>query len=237
MNTSRPVLCAVSLAALLALTPAAQSQTARSGSGPSQQLVQQMQQLATERTQLQEELTRTKKELDDTRKERDDLKKGQQAIEVRAKSSSAALAQSATQKAATEQELTQTKARLQEIVNKFRDTITTFRQVEAEGTTAKQNLATRDQQLKVCSDRNAALYKLNGDILTSWEHEGSFARAARAEPVTKIKRVELENLLDDYQDHAGGLRYTPGSPLPRTAPPPQPTPPPAAPAPAADPGH
>jgi multidrug efflux pump subunit AcrA (membrane-fusion protein) len=223
------------------------AQTARSGGGASAALMQQMQQLASERTELQEELARTKKDLEAMRKERDDLKKGQQAVDQRAKVSAAALAQSASQKAAAEQEATQTKAKMQELVAKFRETLQTMRQIETEGAATKQALAARDQQLKTCVDRNAALYKLNGDILTRWEHESSWSRMERVEAVTKIKRVELENLVDDYRGQADDLRVHPGAPpaprsgsppAPAAAPPPTPaappTPPPTQPAPQAE---
>jgi chromosome segregation ATPase len=192
-----------------------QAQTARSGSGANTQLLQQLQQLASERTSLQAEAARAKKELEDARKERDDLKKAQQAVEQRAKTSAAALAQSASERAASEQELTQTKAKMEELIAKFRETLQTLRQIEAESASAKQTLATRDQQLKVCVDRNASLYKLNGEILTHLEHESAWSHVARSEPFTKIKRVQLENLADDYQARADDQRVSPGStPLP-----------------------
>jgi chromosome segregation ATPase len=231
---------AIAALILISLTAsAAQAQTARSGGGASAALMQQMQELASERTALQEELARTKKELEGVRKERDDLKKAQQAVDQRAKVSAAALSQSTSQKAAAEQELTQYKAKMQELIVKFRETVTTMRQIEADGASAKQTLAQRDQQLKVCTERNAALYKLNGDILTHWEHESAFSRASRIEGFTKIKRVELENMMDDYHDRAEDQLYHPGAataptpaapPAQRTsAPQPTPTPPSASP--------
>jgi chromosome segregation ATPase len=196
--------------ALLVITPPpAYTQTARGGGGANAQLLQQMQQLASERTSLEAEAARMKKELEDLRKERDQLKKAQQVAEQRSKSTAAELSQSAGQRAATEQELTQTKARMQELVAKFRETLQALRDFEFQAANAKQTVATRDQQLKACTEYNDGLYKLNGEILTKWEHESSWSRFGRAEPFTKIGRVRLDNMADDYKARADDLRVNP----------------------------
>jgi len=78
---------------LLAVAPAVQAQSARSGGGANAQLMQQMQQLASERTSLQAENAKLKKDLEDLRKERDTLENGQQALDKKAKASEAALRQ------------------------------------------------------------------------------------------------------------------------------------------------
>lgn len=192
----------------------ARAQTARSGGAPNAELFQQMQQLASERTGLQAENARMKKELDDLRKERDQLKKGEQAVALKVKSGEAALARSAADRASTEQQLTQTKAKLQELIDKFRETLQTLSQVETDGTTAKQALARRDQELKICTERNAALYKLNDEVLTHFDKQGLFSRVAHAEPFTQIKRVQLENLIDDYRARAQEQLAAPSAQLP-----------------------
>jgi hypothetical protein len=56
--------------------------------------------------------------------------------------------------------------------------------------------------MKVCVDRNTALYHLNHEILTHFDHESSWSRLARAEPFTRLKRIELENLVDEYKAKA-----------------------------------
>jgi chromosome segregation ATPase len=227
--------------ALSLVTDAAYAQSARSGGGASAQLMQQMQQLASERTSLQAENTKLKKDLEDLRKDRDALKNAQQAVDRRAKSSEIALnslkESLAQHTSTTDRELAQTKEKMQQLVAKFRETLQKLQEVETEGTTARQTLATRDQDLKVCVDRNLALYKLNEEVLTRLEHQSVWTRVAQSEPFTRIKRNQLENLVDDYKDradeqridpsHAAGLSNT----VPRAPSSPPPPPPPAAPAP------
>jgi len=201
------------LATVLLGPAAVHAQTARTGGSANAQLLEQMQQLASERTSLQAENAKMKKELDDLRKERDALKKGQQAaaaVDQRAKVAAAALAQANSQRATATQELEQTKAKTQELIAKFRETIQTLKPVESEDAIAKQTVATREQELKACVDHNLALYKLNAEILTHFDHESAWTRVARTEPFTQIKRAQLENLVDDYKARAGDQRVKPG---------------------------
>jgi chromosome segregation ATPase len=198
---------------ILTVSPA-HAQTARSGGAPNAQLLQQMQQLASERTSLQAENARMKKELEDLRKERDQLKKSREAVDVRLKSDAAALARSSADRDSTEQQLAQSKARMQELVGKFRETLQTLRELEAEGNSAKQSLAARDTELKTCVDRNVALYHLNDEVLTRFEKQGLLSRMAQAEPFTRIKRVQLENLIDGYKARAEDQRAAAPTPLP-----------------------
>jgi cell division protein FtsB len=207
--------------ALLGVSVSAHAQTARSGGAPNAQLMQQMQQLASERTTLQAENAKLKKELDDVRKDRDALKKGQAAGDQRTKASMAALAQSKAQQEAAEGQLKQSKDKMQELIAKFKETIQQLRQTETDATTTKQTLAVRDRDLKACVDRNKALYALNQEVLTRLEHQSMWSRAAASEPFTRIKRVQLENLTDDYKARADDQREPSTVPPSSSAPPPK----------------
>jgi hypothetical protein len=195
---------------------------------------------------LQAENEKLKTELADVKKDRDALKSGQQAVDRRAKEATAELARSNTQRANADQELTQSRAKMQELIGKFRETIQKLRETETEGATAKQALAARERELSSCVDHNLALYRLNDEVLTHYDKQGAFARMAQAEPFTKIKRIQNENLIDDYRARAQDQlvpapKVIPGSAaaapaVPHAAgPQPEAGPPPAAPPPAAPP--
>jgi chromosome segregation ATPase len=191
---------------------AAQAQVARpsSGGGQSAELVQQLQQLGSERTALNAENAKLKKELDATRKERDLLKKAQQTFERRVKASEATVKSledsAAARRNAADQELARTKDNLQQLIAKFRETAAALREVEADRAQAKQTIVAREQALKLCVDRNLALYQLNQEVLTRLENQSVLGRMARAEPFTQIKRVQLENLVDEYKSRADDQR-------------------------------
>jgi chromosome segregation ATPase len=228
--------CAIAVAAAVVGLPIAsiQAQVARSGGAASAQLTQQMQQLASERTALQAENAKLKQDLESLRQERDALKKGQQALEQRARAAEGSGKAGAAKREATEQELAQTQEKMQQLIAKFRETAQTMREIETDRAAAKQSLATREQDLKVCIDRNLALYKLNQEVLARLEHQSVWGSLARAEPFTRIKRVELENLVDDYKGRADDQRVKTQTPPPTTPAPPVPatsTPPDAQPVP------
>jgi|ERR1700733_2341535 len=208
--------CALVLIALV--SRAALGQEARSGGGASAQMVQQLQQVAAERTELQAQNAKLQKDLDDARKERDALKSSQQALQRRAAQADANVKQAQqgilTQRQASDQELGRWRTKLDEVVAEARKIAQQLQEVEADRTRLRQTLADRDQQSKVCTDHNAALYELNSQILTHFEHQSVWSRMAQAEPFTQIERNQLENLLDDYRARAQDQRVTPASSAP-----------------------
>jgi chromosome segregation ATPase len=231
-------LAAMGCAALMAGSGAASAQTARSGGNANAQAMQQMQQLASERTALQAENEKLKTELAEVKKDRDSLKTGQQTNDKRSRETASALAHSTSQREALEQELTQTKSKMQELIGKFRETAQKLHESETAEASAKRVLAGREHELAVCADHNEKLYHLNQEVLNRLDHEGTFTRIAEAEPFTKIKRIQLDNLVDDYHAHAQDQLITPPTGLsPAAAAPavPSAAPAPPAAAPAADP--
>ena len=68
----------------------------------------------------------------------------------------------------------------------------------------RQNLATRDVELTQCVDRNQKLYALNDEILTRFGNRGFWSGLASAEPFTKLKRVQNENLIGEYRAQGRG---------------------------------
>jgi hypothetical protein len=54
-------------------------------------------------------------------------------------------------------------------------------------------------RLQSCEAKNAALYKIGEDVLDLYDKK-DFFDIVTGEPVTKLKRVELENTMQDYED-------------------------------------
>jgi len=54
-------------------------------------------------------------------------------------------------------------------------------------------------QLQSCEAKNAQLYKIGEEVLDLYDKQDIFDLASR-EPVTKLKRVEIENAMQDYED-------------------------------------
>jgi chromosome segregation ATPase len=207
----------------LAWASGAPAQVQRSGGGANAQLAQQYQQLMTERAQLQADNDKLKKQLDDTKKQ---LQALQQQLLVSKKSVDSSAAQLAAAQAASQssaQSLEQTKTRMQELVNRFRDTAVTLRGVESDRSQLQQQLAQSKSDFDRCAERNYQLYQVDTEVLDHYEHEGTLDHLARAEPFTRIKRTQVENLVDEYKVRAEELRVQKATPAP-AGPPPGPAP-------------
>jgi chromosome segregation ATPase len=178
------------------------AQAARSGGNVSAQMAQQMQQLAAERTALQTENARLKGELEALRKEGLATKTKQTGDGRRVGELSAALVRTTAARESADRENQQLKERTQELVEKFRETVQSLRETEAAAADSRNLLASRDQELQSCRSRNTALFQLNDDVLKRLEGRGAFSSLARAEPFTRLKRIELENLVDEQRSKA-----------------------------------
>lgn len=200
IDTRLFLMIALALVALATHRPAV-AQAARSSSGNAQAM-QQLQQLAAERTKLLADNARLQSELDAMRKERDALKKKQEASERNLKGNDVAVARATVRSDALSQDLEREKARLVELVTKFKELAGQLREVEGERSSFKTSLEQRDVELRQCVDRNLALYTLNGEILTRLENPRGLTASSPLEPFTRLKRVELENLIDGYQTRA-----------------------------------
>jgi chromosome segregation ATPase len=209
---ARAAMVAASLCVAMASDALAQVQ--RSGGGANAQLAQQYQQIATERAQLQADNDKLKKELDDTKKQLQAAKQQLAASKTSTGSSAAQLAaaQAASQSAA--QSLEQTKTRMQQLVDRFRETAVTLRDVESDRSRVQQQLAQSKSDFDRCAERNFQLYQVDSEVLDRYEHEGTLDHLARAEPFTRIKRTQVENLVDEYKTRAEELRVQKAAPAP-----------------------
>jgi chromosome segregation ATPase len=198
----------------VAMASDALAQVQRSGGGANAQLAQQYQQIATERAQLQADNDKLKKELDDTKKQLQAAKQQLAASKTSTGSSAAQLAaaQAASQSAA--QSLEQTKTRMQQLVDRFRETAVTLRDVESDRSRVQQQLAQSKSDFDRCAERNFQLYQVDSEVLDRYEHEGTLDHLARAEPFTRIKRTQVENLVDEYKTRAEELRVQKAAPAP-----------------------
>lgn len=191
--------------AMLMLASVAMAQTERSGNADAR-VMQQLQQMSSERAALQAENAKLKEDLQRVQKELDKASSGRAALENRARFAEASASRGEASGQQAEEQLERTRAQMQELVTKFRETAQTLRDVETDRATAKSQLTAQQRELKVCIDRNAGLYNLNSEVLDRMENRGFWSTLSEREPFTKLKRVELENLIDDYKYRADELR-------------------------------
>jgi DNA repair exonuclease SbcCD ATPase subunit len=62
-----------------------------------------------------------------------------------------------------------------------------------------EKLQVQTGNFSICYDNNRKLLDLNREILAQYENKGVFDALRQKEPVTGLKQVEVENLVQDYR--------------------------------------
>jgi SMC interacting uncharacterized protein involved in chromosome segregation len=196
---------ALSVCTAVATSSSAFAQTERSGNADTR-VMQQLQQISSERAALQAENAKLKQELEQARKDLQKASSGRAALESRARALEANAGRGEAASKQSEEQMERTRGQLNELITKFRETTQTLREVETDRSTVKGQLAVKEREFKTCVDRNAGLYNLNAEVLDRMENRGLWSALTEREPFTKLKRVELENLIDEYKSRADELR-------------------------------
>ena len=176
------------------------------GGAANAQLMMQYQQADAERTQLKSDNAKLKKDLDDLKKQLDAATKQAAASKAGVSRDSAQLAAAQAANDRSAKDLVDSKAKMQELVGKFRETITQMRGIESERSQLQQQLAESKTAFDRCAERNYSLYQVDNEVLDRYAHEGAFSHMASAEPFTRIKRTEIDNLVLEYKERAEELR-------------------------------
>jgi chromosome segregation ATPase len=82
----------------------------------------------------------------------------------------------------------------------YQETSKTLQTREADAKRLTSFLGQTRQRVDACETKNGELYKLAEEVLDLYDKRGFFDSVASNEPVTKLKRVQIENLMQDYED-------------------------------------
>lgn len=195
MNPSYTLTCIV-LLILLSLPHAFAEVTSRSGSNDQSQAL--IQQLGAERTRLNAENAKLKKKLKEAEKSLEEFKDDNAKTEKKLSSVQSQLNTKANLSESLTERLKQSKARLEELIAKFRETVKNLRTVERENAQRGQEISRLERELTTCAASNVALSELGYEVLDNYENKGFWDRAGQIEPFTQLKRVQIENLVDEY---------------------------------------
>lgn len=72
--------------------------------------------------------------------------------------------------------------------------------LSGEGADLKSRLGRQEEANAQCAERNQRLYQYGVEILGHYESKGVLSGLAQSEPFTQIKRVRVENLVEDYRE-------------------------------------
>jgi len=116
---------------------------------------------------------------------------------------------------AAEKERAALSAQLKTATGRGNELDTANAKLEADGKRCTAALAQQTKLTDTCATRNARLYEIGGEILERYENKGVFSSLLAAEPFTGLKRVELENLVEDYRDKLDAQKEKAGAPAGR----------------------
>lgn len=154
---------------------------------------QEKSQLVQGKSELDSQLKEGADKLAVVRRNADNASRQKAALEKDLKAADADKAALADKLAEVEQLLAASTARLAEAGAALRLSEQGIRQRDSE-------LATRATALSECAARNASLHRVGVDLLKQYEQKSCVGTGLQRELLTQIKRVGVENMLDEYRD-------------------------------------
>lgn len=102
--------------------------------------------------------------------------------------------------ATTEQRLSETQKTLTETTAKLTETTRTLQQTDTEKRNLEAVKVRNEGDLTSCERKNVALYQVGRSLMDRFERKTCGEILAQKDPFTGLKRVETENLLEEYRD-------------------------------------
>jgi chromosome segregation ATPase len=161
------------------------------------QALRRMQQQLTEIQQQKSAADQEKTALEDT------LKKTRNEIDTHKRSTESAVAKAHQLEKhieAANDEKVELRARLDEAAKENQAISTQRDQLEQELKNTASVLTKENEQRRLCETSNTELYSIGRELVGWYAKKGAFNAILEAEPFTRMKSVEMENLLENYRD-------------------------------------
>jgi chromosome segregation ATPase len=179
---------------------------------------QQLQQIRQEKVSVEEKLATVEKEKAGLSDEKEKLAKQVGGALTQAKSESiksqklqTALDAEVIDKKNLEMQKADLDKRLAELSTKLAGTEKALTQSQAEKSRALSTVDARDAQVASCESKNVKLYQHGRDLIAQCRDRSATDSVLRLERFTGIKRVEIENLLEEYRDRLDVQRVMGGT--------------------------
>lgn len=182
-------------------------------------MMQKMKQdMEAEKATLQAQFAAEKKTLEDqlkTETEAKDLaQKKLTTAEGKVRSLGAELTKTQTEKTALDTQLTQTKADLETTQGNLAELKTQHKKAlddlafnDGQRKTLSTNLADTTKSLNTCEEKNSKLYTYGKELVQLYDNPTLYESVMRKEKFFQLKRVELENILQNQQDKLDEVRF------------------------------
>lgn len=180
-----------------------------------QKMKQDMQaQMEQEKAAMQAQFDVQKQEQETKIKAQDGQLKMLSNAQYRAKKSESELAKLTADKTALEAKQEKTEAEVATLTKELADLKAKYNQAladlkfnDTQRKTQLANLSETTQQLNSCEDKNAKLHQYGTELVAIYDTPSSYTKAVRQEGFFQLKRVELENILQDQKDKIDEARF------------------------------
>lgn len=142
-----------------------------------------LRQVSQERDALQAENSQLKNQVNDLNKRLGSLKKTSENALAKSHESNSALS-----------------ANLEHITLNLRQTETAKNQLQ-------ETVVDQAQQIESCETNNVKMVQINRELVDRYEKKGAVDALLQREPLTQLKRVEFENIVQEYQDQIDKLIF------------------------------
>jgi len=164
-----------------------------------------------DKANMQAQFDLQKKELEDKIKDKDmRLQKAEKSLasaQHKIKKLEGEIVKANNEKAALTTKLQQTQATLETTQKNLAELKLQYSQAQADlkfndnqRKTQSTNLAQTNKSLSICEDKNNKLHQFGSELISIYDKPSNYEAAMRKESFFQLKRVELENILQTYQD-------------------------------------
>lgn len=182
-------------------------------------MMQKMKQdMEAEKTALQAQFDTQKKELEDKLKIKDEelvnhdkklttAKNVNKNLESEIKKVNAEKAAVETKQQQTQAQLETTQKNLMELKVQHQQAQTDLKFNDNQRKTLSTNLAQTTKSVNECEEKNIKLHRFSTELIQIYDKPSSYDAVMRKEQFFQLKRIELENILQGYQDKLDDARF------------------------------
>lgn len=97
--------------------------------------------------------------------------------------------------------------KMQKLVDKYRELVTALKIVEGERAELVKTVDEKQQLNQQCAGDNVKLYETNLELIDLYKDKSAWDAFVQAEPFTQLKRVEIENIAQQYRIKVNDLSF------------------------------
>jgi chromosome segregation ATPase len=188
------------LVSLLPLTVSAAPRAADGNSKALAKLQAMVKEANTERDLLKTEKDKLATEVEALKKENASKASDEERV-------SGELAAQKSSNAAVSNTLEQTHAKLLEVIEKYNALNKSKNELNAIHVDLESSHKQKETELQSCESKNIKLYEAAEEILTAYDNYGIFNSLLESEPIFQIKSVEMEGVVQEYEDKLRKQQY------------------------------